>query len=244
MEQRVETRLLEFKRDSRRIGSVDRFDRGEERLLLVRRVFRRGAFKREFDVLGREKLAVLKMDVLAQLESQHFQVRRKGPAFGKQGRHREVAVDLGETLKNIVVRDLTDRGRRARGGVKSRRLKDHPDGHGVFGRGERAMRQKRHACRSDDTNQIAHFNSLPSLAAGARRAIATPTGVARQADQFGDPSNGKSPGPVFATAIIASQKKPRRPKGAAAKKSIVQLAGDHRAITPPGRQRVDCGVRS
>ena len=142
VKQRVEARRLEGQDDDVGVGSVGRRDRLEEGFLLIGRIGG-GALEGEFDVLRRQRLAILEMDALAQLEGQRLGVGRHGPTLGEQRRDGEVVADLRQALEHIVVDDVADRGGRSGGRIEPRRLEGDADRDAVFRRRVGGGRQQR-----------------------------------------------------------------------------------------------------
>ncbi len=172
MKQRLEARRLELEHDRHRIGRVDRGDRGEEALVLVGRVLSGEALERELDVLGREGLAVLKLDVRLEGEGQGLEIGREVPFFREQRRDREVLVDLGQALEDVVVRHFADRGGRRRRRVEARRLENHADRDGVLGGGEARGRDEGDAGGNKKTECAAHGMLRGSKEGAAEHTIA------------------------------------------------------------------------
>ena len=159
VEQSVKARILEFEHGDVGIARVDRLDRGEERLFLVRGVLGRVALERELDVLGGKRLAVLEFDALLQIEGQRLQIGRKTPFVRQQRGDGKVLVDLGEAFEDIIVHDLADRRRRARCRIETRRrLQRHADRDAVLGRGEGRKSRERGGDGDGDT-ESAHATS-------------------------------------------------------------------------------------
>ena len=107
-------------------------------------------------------LAVLKLDVRLQRESERLEIRRKGPFLGQQRRDREILVDLGQPLEDVVVGDFADRRRRRCGRIEARRLEHHSDRDAVFCIGEACGGGQGEGRGGQQARHTAHFRDAPT----------------------------------------------------------------------------------
>ena len=92
---------------------------GEGALVLVRAALAGGTVERVLHRGGVERLTVLELDAMAQVEGVGAQVGRDFPAFGQHGRDAAVGIDLDQGFEDVVLHHLGNRRSRRRRRVQA-----------------------------------------------------------------------------------------------------------------------------